>query len=70
MMSKSPEGILLRISERKVSRLRKENSELKETLNSIRLDYIELLKVIADESNKMEEKVAIKKLINALKEIK
>ena len=69
-MSKSPEGILLRISERKVSRLRKENSELKETLNSIRLDYIELLKVIADESNKMEEKVAIKKLINALKEIK
>lgn len=70
MMSKSPEGILLRISERKVSRLRKENSELKETLNSIRIDYIELLKVIAEESNKMEEKVAIKKLINALKEKK
>lgn len=69
-MSKSPEGILLRISERKVSRLRKENSELKETLNSIRIDYIELLKVIAEESNKMEEKVAIKKLINALKEKK
>ena len=62
---RTPNDIKLGIAERKVSRLRRENNTLKDRMNSIRKDYIELLKVLASESN-YSTKTELNKMVKLL----